>query len=145
MKKNIYFNTTLVVVSFEKKEFDMPKRALGELQAHIIELLKKRKKAKVSEIHLALGKKIAYTTVMTVMNRLYEKQILLRKKDGRGYLYWLSSNYKSKFFSIIERIKKKIFSGRSIEMMSYLIENSDDITKEELEKIQKLLKEKMKQ
>ncbi len=29
----------------------------------------------------------AYTTVMTVMARLAEKDILRRKKDGRGYVY----------------------------------------------------------
>jgi len=30
---------------------------------------------------------LAYTTVMTVMNRLAEKGILRRRKQGRGYLY----------------------------------------------------------
>jgi predicted transcriptional regulator len=30
---------------------------------------------------------LAYTTVMTVMNRLAEKGILRRSKRGRGYLY----------------------------------------------------------
>jgi len=30
---------------------------------------------------------LAYTTVMTVMARLAEKEILRRKMDGRGYLY----------------------------------------------------------
>jgi predicted transcriptional regulator len=30
---------------------------------------------------------LAYTTVMTVMARLADKEILRRKKDGRGYLY----------------------------------------------------------
>jgi predicted transcriptional regulator len=30
---------------------------------------------------------LAYTTVMTVMSRLAEKEILRRELDGRGYLY----------------------------------------------------------
>src|SRR5438477_12344659 len=30
---------------------------------------------------------LAYTTVMTVMARLAEKEILRRTKDGRGYVY----------------------------------------------------------
>jgi predicted transcriptional regulator len=30
---------------------------------------------------------LAYTTVMTVMARLADKEILVRHKDGRGYLY----------------------------------------------------------
>lgn len=31
--------------------------------------------------------KLAYTTVMTVMNRLASKGVLSRRKQGRGYLY----------------------------------------------------------
>src|SRR3954447_21687975 len=30
---------------------------------------------------------LAYTTVMTVMNRLAEKDVLSRRKEGRGYVY----------------------------------------------------------
>src|SRR5437588_2909760 len=30
---------------------------------------------------------LAYTTVMTVMSRLAEKDVLRREKDGRGYVY----------------------------------------------------------
>ena len=32
-------------------------------------------------------RKIAYTTVMTVMSRLVEKEILRRQREGRGYVY----------------------------------------------------------
>ncbi len=31
--------------------------------------------------------KLAYTTVMTVMSRLVEKQALTRRRQGRGYVY----------------------------------------------------------
>jgi predicted transcriptional regulator len=34
---------------------------------------------------------LAYTTVMTVMSRLAEKQALTRRKAGRGYLYEASA------------------------------------------------------
>jgi predicted transcriptional regulator len=30
---------------------------------------------------------LAYTTVMTVMNRLVAKEVLRRKREGRGYAY----------------------------------------------------------
>jgi predicted transcriptional regulator len=30
---------------------------------------------------------LAYTTVMTVMARLAEKEILIRRREGRGYVY----------------------------------------------------------
>jgi predicted transcriptional regulator len=31
--------------------------------------------------------KLAYTTVMTVMTRLAEKDVLSRRREGRGYVY----------------------------------------------------------
>ena len=31
--------------------------------------------------------KLAYTTVMTVMNRLADKDVLRRERQGRGYIY----------------------------------------------------------
>ena len=37
--------------------------------------------------HLAAQREIAYTTVMTTLSRLYDKELLSREKDGRRYIY----------------------------------------------------------
>ena len=76
----------------------MPKRAddleklLGPLEADVV-----RAAWAIGEpvsVRQLLGRvndgrspQLAYTTVMTVMNRLAEKGILRRRKQGRGYLY----------------------------------------------------------
>jgi predicted transcriptional regulator len=43
----------------------------------------------VADVHKALEqtKEIAYTTVMTTVARLHDKEILDRRKDGRRYVY----------------------------------------------------------
>jgi len=41
----------------------------------------------VDRLNQRRSPRLAYTTVMTVMNRLAEKGILRRRKQGRGYLY----------------------------------------------------------
>lgn len=43
----------------------------------------------VREVHAALtpGRDVAYTTVMTVMERLSRKGHISQRKDGRAYLY----------------------------------------------------------
>jgi len=43
----------------------------------------------VREVHAALatGRDIAYTTVMTVMDRLARKELVSQEKDGRAYRY----------------------------------------------------------
>lgn len=49
----------------------------------------KNKKASVREVYTCLNKtrKIAYTTIMTIMNRLVVKGLLTRKKRGRAFYY----------------------------------------------------------
>lgn len=62
---------------------------LGELQARILETLAARGPSTVREVVEALpGRpRLAYTTVMTVLTRLYEKGIVERRRAGKGYMY----------------------------------------------------------
>jgi predicted transcriptional regulator len=41
----------------------------------------------LEQINAVRSQVLAYTTVMTVMSRLVEKDILSRRKEGRGYVY----------------------------------------------------------
>ena len=43
----------------------------------------------VREVHAALGRdrELAYTTVMTVLDRLAKKGLVVRERDGRAYRY----------------------------------------------------------
>lgn len=41
----------------------------------------------VREVHLAFEARIAYTTLMTTLDRLHKKGLLDRRKDGRAFLY----------------------------------------------------------
>ncbi len=45
----------------------------------------------VAELNERRSQPLAYTTVMTVMGRLAEKEALSRHKAGRGYLYWANA------------------------------------------------------
>jgi predicted transcriptional regulator len=48
----------------------------------------------VREVHeeLAREREIAYTTVMTVLQRLAKKRLVLEAKEGRAYLYRATSS-----------------------------------------------------
>ena len=61
------------------------------LEAEIMRIVWSKKSATVREVWQELrseGKRLAYTTVMTVMVRLYEKGVLRRTKEGKGYRYF---------------------------------------------------------
>ncbi len=66
-----------------------PDRFLGPLESAVMDRMWARRKATVREIVDDIGKRrdLAYTTVMTIMSRLHEKGLLVRERDGKGYLY----------------------------------------------------------
>ena len=65
-------------------------RPLGDLERLVMEQLWAADGAlTVREVHerLAATRELAYTTVMTVMERLSRKGHIAQRKDGRAYLY----------------------------------------------------------
>lgn len=116
----------------------MTKRAFGELELAILQILKSGSRMTVKEVHSLLGGFDKYTTIMTVMNRLAEKKQLARERMGLQYEYWILSS-QAKVPSFIEQFKKKIFGIKTSAMVSYLIESADDITTEDLIEMEKMI------
>jgi predicted transcriptional regulator len=61
--------------------------ALGKLERQVLDEAWRRGEVSVRDIYLAFSETIAYTTLMTTLDRLYKKRILERRKDGRAFLY----------------------------------------------------------
>jgi predicted transcriptional regulator len=65
-------------------------RGFGDLEAVIMDTMWRRTEpATVRQVfeELALGRSIAYTTVMTVMDTLHRKGFLDRQMSGRAWMY----------------------------------------------------------
>ena len=65
---------------------------LGPLEAEIMRALWRAREPRtvrqlLGPLNEERGQKLAYTTLMTVMNRLVEKGALRRERSGRGYAY----------------------------------------------------------
>ena len=73
---------------------------LGELERQIMDVVWKAGDATVRDVVEILQKRrdIAYTTVMTVMNRLVEKRVLTRKERSSAFTYTAAQKRES-FFS----------------------------------------------
>jgi predicted transcriptional regulator len=65
------------------------KRALGELEAEVMDCLWETPKSSVKDVweNLSRQRALAYTTIMTTMDRLYQKGLLQRVKAGKAFLY----------------------------------------------------------
>lgn len=65
------------------------KQALGELESKVMDCLWEMPGASVREVweRLCRVRTLAYTTIMTTMDRLYQKGLLRRVKSGKAFHY----------------------------------------------------------
>ncbi|MBI2765950.1 MAG: BlaI/MecI/CopY family transcriptional regulator [Chloroflexi bacterium] len=64
--------------------------SLGDLERQVFLVVRASGRSSVAETVARLGddgRPLAYTTVMTVMTRLWEKGYLFRQRHGKAYLY----------------------------------------------------------
>lgn len=62
-------------------------QSLGPLELAVMEILWKSGESNVHDVVEKLGRPLAYTTVMTTLDRLYKKGLLSRHKSERAFLY----------------------------------------------------------
>jgi predicted transcriptional regulator len=60
---------------------------LGHLEVTVMEILWARGESNVHDVVGKLDRPLAYTTVMTTLDRLYKKGLLERRKAERAYFY----------------------------------------------------------
>lgn len=61
--------------------------ALGKLERQVLEETWRLGEVSVRDVHRAFEERVAYTTLMTTLDRLFKKNLLQRRKDGRAFLY----------------------------------------------------------
>ena len=73
----------------QRESRDPVARYLGDLQAAVMEIFWRRESATVREVADELNKKrsLAYTTVLTLVSRLWSRGLLEREPEGRGFRY----------------------------------------------------------
>jgi predicted transcriptional regulator len=76
--------------SLQRRNRDPIARELGSSQAEVMNVLWRRGSATVPELVETITKKrdLAYTTVLTLVQRLYARGLLEREAEGRGFRYW---------------------------------------------------------
>lgn len=84
-------------------------RVFGDLELDVMEIIWGKKTTTVREVYEIIKKKrrIAYTTVMTIMDRLFVKKLLKRNKVGKTYSY--SADVSKTHF--LERTSKSIIDS----------------------------------
>ncbi|MNX46374.1 Transcriptional regulator BlaI [compost metagenome] len=93
------------------------RKLLGDLEADIMQAVWERGDAAITvrEIHEALeaSRKIAYTTVMTVMGNLARKGLLQAEKSGKAHLYRATETYEQFTERAVGRIVEELMKDFS--------------------------------
>jgi predicted transcriptional regulator len=79
------------VIRFFKPRFGQrrtPAEELGSLELELMEVLWARPECSVRDAVDSLKRPLAYTTVMTTLDRLYKKGLLERHKSQRAFVYF---------------------------------------------------------
>jgi predicted transcriptional regulator len=64
-----------------------PSPDLGNLEIRVMDIVWARGESSVRDVFGKIDRPLAYTTVMTTLERLFKKGLLLREKSGRAFLY----------------------------------------------------------
>lgn len=125
---------------------------LGPLEVEVLNEIWALNKSSltVREVYESLRKRreIAYTTVMSTMNILYEKGLLERKlekgKGGHFYVYWTNRSQEDLRRTLVERVVSNLIRNFGDIAVAYLIKEGG-VDEGELKKLKKLVEERTKE
>lgn len=119
---------------------------LGELEADIMRVVWQFGGATVKDVFEELypDKHLAYTTIMTVMSRLANKNVLKQDRSGTAYMYTPNVSQEDMANAMITQVVEKVMGGRVAPVLSFLL-NRGDIDEQELDRINEAIQDKKKE
>ena len=119
-------------------------KVLGELESEIMEIIWHQKGViSVKDVTEILGKrrKIAYTTVMTIMIRLVNKGILVRHFNGPSYLYNPMVTRQQFVAKAVHNIFSSAMSTLGEEVITHFVKEIQKINPKKRQQLLKILDE----
>jgi BlaI family penicillinase repressor len=114
---------------------------LSELQLAVVQALWQVGEGGVSDVQAALeeqGRKLAPTTVATILRRLEGQGWVSHREQGRNFVYRAARSRERATDKILSRITDSLFGGDVPALVSHLLE-SKKIEKREIDEIRRLL------
>ena len=113
---------------------------LGETEMEILHHVWELGEATVADVQerILAERKVAYTTVMTIMKNLNDKGYLKYRKDGVTYVYSAAQKPEDVQFNLVGKLIDKVFKGSPSALIQTLVKN-ENLTEEERADIKKLI------
>lgn len=120
----------------------MKTKNLTEQELEIMKVVWERKTATVREVYEALRERrtVAYTTVMTMMNILEAKGHLVKRPEGRAYVYEPSQERSEVVGGMLQDFVDRVFDGAARPLVLSLIRERK-LSKADLEAVSRMIDE----
>ena len=117
----------------------MPTLTGQELE--IMKVVWRLETATVRQVYEELLKqrRIAYTSVMTIMNILERKGHLKRRQEDRAYVYLPAKPQKQVIGSMVREFIQRVFNGSAEPLLVHLVED-EQLTEQDVEEIRRTIK-----
>ena len=118
--------------------------SISNLEAEIMKIVWERGNVTVREVHETMLRReiekkehsfIPYTTVMSTMTTLAEKQLLNQDKAAKTYIYTAAVDKKELSKSIIQSVSDKLLEESASGMVSRFLSDSKNLTKAGIKKL----------
>lgn len=122
------------------------KYQLTPVELEIMEILWRIRGGTVRDVleQLPKARKLAYTSVSTMLRILQQKKIVTIKKDGRQHIYLPSLSKESYASHSLKKIVSHAFSGKSLDLVTYLVDQHK-LSMDEINHLEKILNDKKKE
>jgi BlaI family penicillinase repressor len=120
--------------------------SLTELQLAMMKVLWERGEVSVLDLHDAMRaeRKIAQSTVATLLTRMEKKGLVTHRQDGRQYLYRALVSEGQVRRSVVAEVSGlfgRLFEGDVTEMVSHLLHQSD-VEADDLARLRQMIQQR---
>jgi predicted transcriptional regulator len=119
---------------------------LGELQLAVMNVIWDLREATVSQVRdqLTTDRELAYTTVLSVMQKLEKAGWLKHRAEGRNYVYLPRRSRSDAERTALRQFTERAFGGDQLVLFQHLLDD-DRMTEAELAELRKMLERRRKE
>ena len=121
------------------------KTVLTEQELELMKIIWQRESVTVRDVYESLleHRKIAYTTVMTMMGILQEKGYVTKTNDAKAHVYQPAQPKQQVVTHLVSDFVERVFNGSAKPLLLNLVEN-EKLSAKEIHEIAALLKKRAK-
>jgi len=108
----------------------------------VMSILWRTRGATVAEVKEALEEPLAYTTVLSALQTLEEKEYVTHESEGRAYRYRATVAAEAAGDSALARVRESIFEGSSEKLFAHFVAD-EKLSRAELERMRRLLAQRL--